>query len=227
MRITHATEQGPRSTQEDRLVICKTESYTILAVFDGHGGTDTAETAAQALPGLASMLEGRSLEELFDALSALCLSTHAGATATIARITGDTVEWGVMGDSPIALRRKDGSLFVGPCHNIRTNEIEREAAIQRGGIVEHGYLFPGGSFMGLQMSRALGDDFMGDVLLRKPETGSLQVGPGDVLILASDGVLYEGADLERLFRFRSATALVRDALERDTHDNVSAIRVSF
>lgn len=199
----------------------------MLAVFDGHAGDEVAESAAEALPALAEIYAEAPLTDLFAELSSRLVEHSAGATATIARLRSGELEFGVIGDSPIALLKTDGSFVTGACHNVRTNLEERAAAEARGGSYSRGYLFGDTLHYGLQMSRALGDRFMGAVLSREPEMGSVPVEAGDVLVLATDGVLYEGDDLRHLCEMKSAEAIVADALARGTHDNVSAIRVEF
>jgi serine/threonine protein phosphatase PrpC len=73
-------------------------------------------------------------------------------------------------------------------HNVRTNLREREAAIARGGEYGEGYLFKPGSVGGLQMSRALGDNYLEGVLSREPATDVFRIGAKSIVIVASDGV---------------------------------------
>src|ERR1700676_5335816 len=49
--ITSASAKGQRPYQEDRLFTATYEQGTLLAVFDGHGGNEVSQFAAEAFPG--------------------------------------------------------------------------------------------------------------------------------------------------------------------------------
>jgi serine/threonine protein phosphatase PrpC len=232
-------------------------SGSLLAVADGHGGDTTSSYVAQQLSdGLfdrmllsSSGSDKNGVEEalrmtfqfLNDSTLQLSKQTRAhyetGTTLSVVYVSGrlDKAHIAVIGDSPVILARKNGNAIkISPEHNARSNEEERKAAEKRGGIYEDGYMHSrskGG--MGLQMTRDIGCHSMGDVLLRYPDIYELSIQDGDVLILASDGLLdpahVEGQEeVKRIARLvleegAEADDLVNDALKRLTGDNVSAI----
>jgi serine/threonine protein phosphatase PrpC len=146
------------------------------------------------------------------------------------------VDVAVLGDSPVLVSRPDGSIWVSPEHNIRTNEAEADAAIQRGGHISGGYLFA--SYrpeVGLQMSRALGDAHLDRVLSREPEVFSHVLGKDSWVLVCSDGAVDPGhgaaqANIDTIVRMiededADAQDIVDRALAVPTRDNVTAILV--
>ncbi len=241
-RITAASRQGLRDHQEDRFVQKWTGTGWLLAVFDGHGGEVTAEQASQALVSLFEAQLKDHARDIPDTLPAVISSLHkvteghrSGSTASIVFIPQDlqTVHLSVLGDSPIALLDAQGDVHIGPEHNVRTNLIERAAAMERGGVYQAGYLGdherPG---IGLQVSRSLGDFELNRVLNREPEIQSVAMGGKGIVLIGSDGLLIAGDEvpamqLTRLLQMiqqgADAEALVADTLARQTGDNVTAV----
>lgn len=218
---------------------------------DGHGGDKTSSYVAQQLSdGLldriliaanttlneALALTFQDLNESTLELSRKTLAHYeSGTTLSLAYIPDgeDSLHVGIIGDSPVILAKKDGTFHRSPEHNARSNEAERKAAEQRGGLFENGYLSSRSrGRMGLQMTRDIGCHAMGDVLLRYPDIYELAVHNGDVLILGSDGLLdpaHFGSDedVQRIVKLvldgAEAQDLINDALDRETGDNVSVI----
>lgn len=199
--ITFAEATGCRASHEDRhagfLFSGRGYRAWILGVFDGHGGFAVADLCERALfripvPEELPDPEG-FLREFVSRLDGETRSYHEGSTLSIALIVRrpdgkETVSIAVLGDSPVIVldRFGFGRLHVGPDHNIRSNPEERRAVIARGGTVENGYVYPPACEYGLQMSRALGDSWMGDILSREPELLTVE-DPAWVLV-ASDGI---------------------------------------
>ena len=82
------------------------------------------------------------------------------------------------------------------------------------------------------MARALGDADLDRVLSREPEIETVSLGGKGIVLAGSDGLFLPGAgpnqdQLARLLNMihegADADALVKDALARDTGDNVTAI----
>jgi serine/threonine protein phosphatase PrpC len=162
---------------------------------------------------------------------------RAGSTASLVFIPKDEsrVDVAVLGDSPVLVSRPDGSIWVSPEHNIRTNEAEADAAIKRGGFVHSGYLFASYDGDGLQMSRALGDYELDRVLSREPEVFSHVLGKDSWVLVCSDGAVDPGhgaaqANIDTIVRMiededADAQDIVDRALAAKTGDNVTAILV--
>ena len=217
---------------------------------DGHGGDKTSSYVAQQLSdGLLDRIlvaANKTLNEALDLTfqdlneSTLALSRktlvhyESGTTLSLAYIPDgeDSLHVGVIGDSPVILAKKDGTFQRSPEHNARSNEAERKAAEQRGGVFENGYLSSRSRGMGLQMTRDIGCHAMGNVLLRYPDIYELAIQNGDVLILGSDGLLdpahfSSDEEVQRIVKLvldgAEAQDLINDALDRETGDNVSVI----
>jgi serine/threonine protein phosphatase PrpC len=244
--VTSASAQGGRSHQEDRAVHEWIESDAVsgwlLAVFDGHGGAETAEQAARTLPSLFPdrLKENRgdvaqSLRDIFQSLHELTREHVSGATATVVFVSADAkvATLAVLGDSPIAVLDAQGRAHFGPDHNVRTNLGERASAEARGGVYRHGYLEdrerPG---IGLQMARSLGDVDLSRVLERAPEVETVPLGGQGIVLVGTDGLLSQGGAppstqlrnlLTLIQKGAGAEGIVAYALARGTDDNVTAI----
>jgi len=245
--MTQATDKGKRAYQEDRSVVywVPDEGY-LLATFDGHGGSECADYCAKNLVELYYKAYKQEfctsyeslLKTIFHFLNQNTDSMGSGCAASIAFIPkdGSSVVVGVLGDAPILVKQADGKLWLAPEHNVRTNREEASAAVKRGGFVQSGYLFVRQSIsaQGLQMSRALGDRWLGPVLNREPEIFRLPLGPNSWVLVGSDGLFDPShatqpgdtiaAAIEAGY---DANQLVQNALAVPTHDNVTAILVKL
>jgi serine/threonine protein phosphatase PrpC len=237
-----ATAIGSRTYQEDRFFVDNLSSGLLLAVFDGHGGDGCAIQASISfadLFGSASMAYKSpedALRETFKALNEMTHDMQSGAAASIAFIPWEAnyVYTAVLGDAPIIVKKSDSSIWRSPEHNVRTNGPERLAAISRGGVVSNGYLSPKFSYLGLQMSRALGDKFLDGILDRTPEIAKIPLGKESWVLVATDGVLDPAHENENaasgIISFiengADAQALVKHATDiARTRDNATAILV--
>ena len=234
MKISKATAKGARSYQEDRYLVFSTIMGTYLGVWDGHGGAECAALCAKALPSI--LTNDPSLSYALDELNKMTRTMRAGSTASLVLIPKDEsrVDVAVLGDSPVLVSRPDGSIWVSPEHNVRTNEAEADAAIKRGGFLAQGYLFADYSGDGLQMSRALGDAHLDKVLSREPEVFSLALYKGKFVLMCSDGAVDPShaaakASIDSIVALveagGDAQEIVERALAAKTGDNVTAILV--
>ena len=248
-KVSVASAQGKRDHQEDRAVhewiscpSLQNGNGWLLAAFDGHGGAETADKASKALPSLFEthfLAQGgnvvKTLREVFASLNQMVEDKKSGSTASVVFIPQEAqnIILAVLGDSPVAVQDATGVIHIGPEHNVRTNLQERTAALARGGVFQCGYLEdedrPGA---GLQMARSLGDAELSRVLNREPEIMAIPLGGKGTLLIGTDGLLFPGKDtnisqVKRLLQLirqgGDAQTLVKDALERRTGDNVTAI----
>lgn len=242
LQVTSASAQGQRSHQEDRWISEPLAGGYLLGVFDGHRGAAVAEKASQEfIPLFKAALKthpenmSETLREVFTVLDKATRDQSAGSTASVVFIphNAQNVHLAVLGDSPIAILNGDGKIHFGPDHNIRTNLKERSASQERGGVFYGGYLedpqLPG---VGLQMARSLGDADLSRVLSRDPEIETVTLGGNGIVLVGTDGLFLPGGgpnadQLTRLLtlihRGADAQALVQDALDRETGDNVTAL----
>lgn len=251
MPLTVATAKGLRDYQEDRSFTYESELGTVLAVFDGHGGETTAKWLGINLPSilieeLAVNNPKLALEIAFKRADKATHDNHAGSTATVVfipndvssgRLIGDqrtqTIAFiAILGDSPVIAKFASGLRHVSPEHNVRTNYIERDRAIQRGGEYANGYIWDRAYSdlgQGLQMSRSFGDSGLGEIISKEPEVYDIPL--GDWVLVCTDGVIDPGhGNIEAIGKIEAlveagadAQNLVNRAVKIPTGDNATAI----
>jgi serine/threonine protein phosphatase PrpC len=191
--------QGPRPYQEDRYLVHSFSladglSGYLLAVMDGHGGSETADLCRDLTPGIFHLTGPETLEaslrKVVAGLDEQTRQMHSGTTVSLVCVLEShrRAAVAVIGDSPVIAVDRDGQMIISPEHNVRTNLEEREQAQQRGGIYEAGYIRSPRTGEGLQMARALGDCGLDDILSREPTVYAVDLGPQSVIVLATDGV---------------------------------------
>jgi serine/threonine protein phosphatase PrpC len=245
--ISSATEIGARQSQEDRYVVNRSLSAgTLLAVIDGHGGDTVAQVCEDyllpfwqlaAFPAPDGTMRDplKALDLTLWQLSSITEEYQSGACISVAYIPADEEEIHVatLGDCPVIVHTPDGRVQCAASHNVRENLVERAAAEARGGFYSGGYIWNGsGDYsMGLQMSRSLGDGYMGPVLSRQADLATYKL--GDFALLSSDG-LFDPAHADPaamsvigmlISNGEDAQALVNYAVNLPTGDNVTAILV--
>src|ERR1700752_1084259 len=125
--ISSATDQGPRSCQEDRLVVRNVQidyhSGILIAIADGHGGYETSSYVTDELSaGLFDKMLAEfknvndSLKKMFQYLNNATLelsrrnSTHSetGTTLSVVYLPNreDKCYVAIIGDSPVILARR-------------------------------------------------------------------------------------------------------------------------
>jgi len=240
-KLTQATHVGLRTEQEDRVFILPIKRGLCIGIFDGHSGSECAQKCVEVLPEIITSLSKVPTAGLLaSAISLLHKETQSltsGSTASLAFIpeAADRVYVAILGDSPIVVRRADHSIWVSPEHNVGSNEAERNAAVERGGVIYLGHLqVPDRMDIGIRMSRALGDAELAPVVNRTPECFVHDLGEGSFVLVASDGAL----DPAHLHTEEHVTTLVKmidekcsaqDIVDRSRKegDNVSAILVQM
>lgn len=244
MRLTHSSKQGTRPYNEDRLFIKRiklsNDSGVFLAVMDGHGGQRVAQFCKDSLASvIAEVVENKKrvgpleIQEIFRLLNEQTFEMESGSTLSLVFVSQQdtTVHVGILGDSPVIIKDDGGKVKISPEHNARTNLKERKAAVERGAFYSGGYIREHLSGNGLQMTRSLGDNEFRNSLDRLPEVYSVKIGSGSFVAVFSDGVVDPrhgdsdsmGLVVSMLENRASAYDLVKNALDRKTGDNVTAI----
>lgn len=243
MSYTFATAQGLRSYQEDRYVILSDVRYGghLLGVFDGHGGDKAAiNLSTEGIHIIKDYLKNiqiypaQAFKNAFKEIGKNLKEYYSGSTSTVAFIpkSMNKAIVAVLGDSPVLAKQKDGGLFIGPDHNVRTNAVEAEAGRSRGGYISNGYLCEPAYGYGLQMSRAFGDYNMRNIISTEPEM--VEVEFDSWLLLGTDGIVDPGHSKEQLQKGYweianilnnngTAQDVVDRAVKAKTGDNVTAI----
>jgi serine/threonine protein phosphatase PrpC len=243
--ITQATAKGGRPYQEDRLFKATMQEGVLIAIFDGHGGHETAHWASEEFHGLFVDAIGEPKATprtaFKNAIHKLAIMTQAqGPGSTLSAVfipaKGNTVTCAVLGDSPIIIKDAKGKINIGPEHNVRTNEVEAQRVRDLGGFVVDGYAYDNRFGGGLQMARALGDSSLARILSRVPDVYSVKVNKDSFVILASDGVFdpghynfHEAANtiVKLVEEGAEAQALVDRAVQIRTGDNATAFVARF
>ncbi len=205
--FSQAMAQGPKPTQEDRLLNQRIEidgvanGYgQLLGVMDGHGGDKVSDLLCRNLPILFSEFLVKNKGDVSEAIAAAIKTLHQmtinespGSTLSMAYIPEGELDVHVaaLGDSLILVARSDGSDMLGPIHNAEHHEEDREEAVRRGGTYAKGYIrIPNGErTMGLQPTRAFGDCEFRDLLNREPSIQHISLDERTYVLLATDGLL--------------------------------------
>lgn len=239
--VTHATAQGPRPAQEDRFLASRLEEVSgepwLIAVMDGHAGSAASDLCADRLEAAVREQLGRgegAEEALRSAIAALEGETRevqAGTSLTAALIEGGRSAMAVLGDSPLVYRDASGEERIGPVHNALTDPEGRQAALRQGAEYAGGYLVDPASGEGVALTRVLGDARL-SFLERSPEVFGAELGTGSFVLCATDGVFTRAAPgpeglvahlVELVDGGADAEAIVSDALETGTDDNVTVV----
>ncbi|KKS38223.1 MAG: hypothetical protein A3G49_02175 [Candidatus Sungbacteria bacterium RIFCSPLOWO2_12_FULL_41_11] len=238
--ITRAQRRGSRDYQEDYYYFSRMETAELngwmLAVMDGHDGKEVAEFCREEIGKLFEIINPDETEpklrRLVSELNSRTANFQAGSTLSVAVILEShfMASIAILGDSPVVVFDKHGKLHASPEHNVRSNPEERAAVEKRGGVYSDGYIFTRESNNGLQLSRALGNAHLNEILSREPDIYTIS-DPQWVLV-ASDGVFDPSHEhtshlLEEIKQHAmnnaSAEDIVRWAEIRGLEDNATAI----
>ena len=231
---------GRRSTMEDvsiSLAGTPTPDSCMFGVFDGHGGREAAEYAAEHLPQKISsyLKQGDAPSEAYVyAFKALQTEmrpwcVYVGCTACIASIEKNILTVANIGDTRCVLCSDGKAQRLSLDH--KPNLPEETAYIQsKGGFVRDDRV--GGM---LAVSRAFGDGFLGDSINSTPYFVMRQLTPkDDFLIIACDGVWDVMSDqqacdivLSEIDPLIAAKKIQDTAFELESTDNISVIVVSL
>jgi serine/threonine protein phosphatase PrpC len=201
-KMSCATEKGIKIYQEDcyltySFILPNGFGGTVLAVMDGHLGVMVAEICKQYIP---RFFVPESEDEVYVAFKKLMSelnertqNMNCGTTLSAVFIPkGDRAAYvSILGDSPVIIIDRECKTNVNIGHNVNKSTKERLAAEARGGKYRNKYMWsPDTGYMqGLQLSRALGDKWMGKILSREPEIHFVPIGPKSIIMVASDGIL--------------------------------------
>jgi serine/threonine protein phosphatase PrpC len=241
--ITTCTKMNNRYYQEDRFFV-KEGKDLLLGVFDGHGGEWVADYACQHTPYVFRALQRKGSSDILkDVIHRLHYKTeymHSGATASIVWVNPEKTiaNVAILGDSPVIIKNAEGDVWISPEHNVRSNEIEAQAAITRyGGMIRDGYLMdPNRPWEGgLQMSRSLGDKIFRNLLNPEPEIFQVPISENSWILCGTDGILDAGHEntlkmansMADLIEDQQTTAetIVDAAITAGSYDNATAILV--
>lgn len=193
LRWGESSCKGHRESMED--IPYKDVKNAFFAIFDGHGGRYVADYVSKRLPD--EIIRRNHWPIMADAFREAFLNTdkdiHSpveGSTAIVANIFADnTIHLAWVGDSRGMILRD--SQMIALTNDHKPNRPDEKKRIEEaGGTVEDGQV-PRilGSGSSLAVSRAFGDaDYKPNLVTAEPEVISVDGKPGDIIILASDGM---------------------------------------
>jgi len=219
--------RGKRPYQEDSWALVTLGDGSLLAIVaDGMGGHAGGAVASKlAVDAFVHAVEqgGGLADGLQDANEAVRVGAEGkpdlngmGATVVAAQVRGDEVRWISVGDSPF---------FLVTAGRLERLNADHSMAPQIDALVERGMLtaeeaehHPG--------RHTLREAVMGDPLTLI-DKGSRRLGPGDKLLLCSDGVQTLTAEQIAAAASRPASGMVEQVLAaaKDHQDNITVIRL--
>jgi protein phosphatase 2C family protein 2/3 len=191
-----SARQGDRPTMEDthvnEVAFQGVPERAFFAIYDGHGGKEAAEIAAEKLHtylGVKSRKIGRALKKAF--LSTDCLimnTTNSGSCAAVSYLNKDDLHIAWVGDSRVVLGRNKSVLYATEDH--KPDKPSEEERIKKAGgyVTTRGVSRVNGQ---LAVARALGDRTIKEtpgLVIATPEIHHEKIQKNDILIIACDGI---------------------------------------
>jgi serine/threonine protein phosphatase PrpC len=225
--ISTATDEGPKP-QDDRFIVRDIDfeyigygKGTLLAVTDGYSAEEQPgfEVSDAIMRRLVDVFRIGMVQEYGDIKRALLKSvaiiqktieeSYAGSTLSIIFLNDGYTEGHIctIGDSPVIISKKNGSL----------------------------YIFPDDPNIGDTVKEALGDK-RNPELKRDATYNFVELEAGDTIMVATDGIYNKGQDtilpqskvlIQKVREGADAEHIVKDALIRETGDNVTVIVASI
>jgi len=214
------------------------EDQDFFAVFDGHGGKESAEFAAKNIPmQLALNLENGSDVETAITDSIMTVhkdmagwSVYSGTTICAALIIQDTLYVANCGDTRAVLCRKGKPIRLSVDHNLKL-ESEKKRILDLGGTVQNDRV------QGMiAVTRAIGDSMLQPYLTAEPHISKIELTKGDeYLVIGCDGLwdvisetkMVELVNEQREDPKKAAEKLQKAALEAGSEDNISIVAIFF
>lgn len=243
----YSSFKGKRSSMEDfyetRISEIDGQMVAFFGVFDGHGGSRTAEYLKNNLfknlsnhPDFIKDTKS-AIVESFRQTDADYLDEEksqqkdAGSTASTAVLLGDRLLVANVGDSRVVASRAGSAIPLSIDHKPDRSD-ERERIEQAGGfIIWAGTWRVGGV---LAVSRAFGDKLLKPYVVADPEIQEEEIDGVDFIIIASDGlwnvisnkdavaIVQDIPDAEAASR-----KLIEDAYAKGSSDNITCLVVRF
>ncbi|KAM7514734.1 hypothetical protein LguiA_004317 [Lonicera macranthoides] len=243
----YSSFKGKRASMEDfyETSISEVDGQMVafFAVFDGHGGSRTAEYLKTNLfknvishPDFIKDTKS-ALVEAFKQTDSDYLDedkTHqkdAGSTASTAVLVGDRLVVANVGDSRVVACRAGSAIPLSIDHKPDRSD-ERERIEQAGGfIIWAGTWRVGGV---LAVSRAFGDKLLKPYVVAEPEIQEEEIDGVEFIILASDGLWNVLSNKDAVAMVKEITdaeaaarKLIEEAYAKGSSDNITCVVVRF
>ncbi|XP_060674840.1 probable protein phosphatase 2C 11 [Ziziphus jujuba] len=239
--------KGKRASMEDffETKISEVDGHMVafFGVFDGHGGSRTAEylktNLFKNLTNHPDFIKDTktAIVEVFRQTDADYLNEvkgqqkDAGSTASTALLLGDRLFVANVGDSRVVACRAGSAIPLSIDHKPDRSD-ERERIEQAGGfIIWAGTWRVGGV---LAVSRAFGDKLLKPFVVAEPEIQEEEIDSVDFIIIASDGLWNVISNKDAVALIQGITEaeeasrkLIAEAYARGSSDNITCIVVRF
>eukprot|EP01127_Copromyxa_protea_P014527 TRINITY_DN4067_c0_g1_i1.p1 TRINITY_DN4067_c0_g1~~TRINITY_DN4067_c0_g1_i1.p1 ORF type:complete len:334 (-),score=47.94 TRINITY_DN4067_c0_g1_i1:91-1092(-) len=198
-RIGWADTQGKRATMEDQIVVSGHEKFDLVAVFDGHNGTDVSIWAGHVIGQyLEKLLQndvepGEALKQAMKQTNESVRSNNVkgGSTGLAAVVMEDDIIVANVGDCRMIQWRNGEVTRITKDH--KPNDEEERARIEGlGGQITSTEL-PNGTMSYrvngiLAVARALGDFSLEPYITAEPDIFHTDIGEGEYIVIACDGI---------------------------------------
>lgn len=240
----YSSFKGKRSSMEDffETKVSEVDGQMVgfFGVFDGHGGSRTAEYLKNNLfknlcshPNFITDTK-TAIVEAFKQTDVDYLKEemgHAGSTASTAVLLGDRILVANVGDSRVVASRAGLAVPLSVDHKPNRSD-ERQRIEQAGGFVIWAGTWRVGGI--LAVSRAFGDKLLRPYVVADPEIQEEEVEGVDFIIIASDGLWdvisnEEAVSLVQNFTDAEVASreLIKEAYTRGSSDNITCVVVRF
>ncbi|XP_022938792.1 probable protein phosphatase 2C 11 [Cucurbita moschata] len=243
----YSSFKGKRASMEDfyetRMSEVDGQMVAFFGVFDGHGGSRTAEYLKRNLfknlsshPNFIKDTK-TAIIEVFKQTDADYINEEkgqqkdAGSTASTAVLLGDRLLVANVGDSRVVASRAGSAIPLSIDHKPDRSD-ERERIEQAGGFIIWAGTWRVGGI--LAVSRAFGDKLLKPYVVADPEIQEEEIDGVDFIIIASDGLwnVLSNEDAVALVQHIQDTevasrTLIQEAYARGSSDNITCVIVRF
>ncbi|WJX15459.1 protein-serine/threonine phosphatase [Trifolium repens] len=243
----YSSIKGKRSSMEDffetKISEVDGQMVAFFGVFDGHGGSRTAEYLKNNLfKNLSSHPDfikdtKTAIVEAFKQTDVDYLNEEkghqrdAGSTASTALLLGDRILVANVGDSRVVASRAGLAVPLSVDHKPDRSD-ERQRIEQAGGFVIWAGTWRVGGV--LAVSRAFGDKLLKPYVVADPEIQEEEIEGVDFIIVASDGLWNVISNKEAVSLVQNITdaevaskELIKEAYTRGSSDNITCVVVRF
>ncbi|KGN47496.1 probable protein phosphatase 2C 11 [Cucumis sativus] len=243
----YSSFKGKRASMEDfyetRISEVDGQMVAFFGVFDGHGGSRTAEYLKRNLfknlsshPNFIKDTK-TAIIEVFKQTDADYINEEkgqqkdAGSTASTAVLFGDRLLVANVGDSRVVASRAGSAIPLSIDHKPDRSD-ERQRIEQAGGFI----LWAGTWRVGgiLAVSRAFGDKLLKPYVVADPEIKEEELEGVDFIIIASDGLWNVISNEEAVALVQhnqdaemASRQLIQEAFSRGSTDNITCVIVRF
>lgn len=187
-------DQGGREYQEDRFLNLSNSKYSIISIFDGHGGDTVSEMCVntlhllfeQALSDNDYLLDKSVFSKCFQAMDNIVEKMnviHVGSTCVFAVILKDRIWVANVGDSECYVRTFNNIVNMTKEHKVE-NEIQRLIDLDALITFHSGFRIQGV----LNLSRSFGDFALKKWVISDPFVKCIARKNVKHIVLASDGI---------------------------------------